>query len=354
MGQKTNPNILRIAKVKEWKSRYIEKKASESSTLMFRDLEIQKFIYQFFSKNELKIQNIRVYYSESSLHIYISFYNSLKPTFFNKKTKLYHKNNLSNLFQKKVIRMKQSTAKKNLYRLKTYRKAFLNSSQSKIFQNYYLLNEKTQRLENLKNYKLYIDKINHKTLNRNKPNLFVSKILKGLELFTQGKHNIFLNLQQVNKEANILQIVSNKNKFQLKKSFVKLRKFQHSAFFDNGFNMLYNFVVNKQDPSFLSEVIAFYLKKLKRPNFFLRFLKLTLKSLATEKLSKFERIQIKIKGRFNGAPRASHKFINIGKSIPVQTLNSDINYGESVAYTSNGTFGIKVWTLLKASKNYYV
>ena len=40
--------------------------------------------------------------------------------------------------------------------------------------------------------------------------------------------------------------------------------------------------------------------------------------------------------------------------IPVQTLNSNINYGESVAYTSNGTFGIKVWTYIKASKNYHV
>ena len=108
--------------------------------------------------------------------------------------------------------------------------------------------------------------------------------------------------------------------------------------------MLYNFVQSQQDPVFLAEFIAFYLKKLKRPNFFLRFLKLALITLTHEKYSQLQRIQIKIKGRFNGAPRANHKFINVGKNIPVLTLNSTISYGESTAYTPNGTFGVKVWT----------
>ena len=80
MGQKTNPNILKIGKIKEWKSKYIEKKSTESSTIIFRDLEIKKFICHFFTKNNLKIQNYRIYYSESSLHVYISYYNSFNPS----------------------------------------------------------------------------------------------------------------------------------------------------------------------------------------------------------------------------------------------------------------------------------
>ena len=71
MGQKTNPNILRLGKTNEWKSKYIEKKTTESSTILFRDLEIRKFISQLFAKNGLKVQNCKIYYSESSLHIYI-------------------------------------------------------------------------------------------------------------------------------------------------------------------------------------------------------------------------------------------------------------------------------------------
>ena len=82
MGQKTNPNILRIGKIKEWKSKYIEKKTTESSTIILRDLEIKKFIYQLFAKNNLKVQNCRVYYSESSLHVYISYYSNIKSVLY--------------------------------------------------------------------------------------------------------------------------------------------------------------------------------------------------------------------------------------------------------------------------------
>jgi ribosomal protein S3 len=58
-------------------------------------------------------------------------------------------------------------------------------------------------------------------------------------------------------------------------------------------------------------------------------------------------IKIKIKGRFNGAPRAKHKIINIGNNMPVLTLNSNIDYAETTSYTSNGTFGVKVWVCEK-------
>lgn len=191
------------------------------------------------------------------------------------------------------------------------------------------------------------DIINHKTLNRQHTNLFVAKILKGLTIFTNKKHNIFLNLKQINKEMTVFQTVSKKNRYKLKENIAKLRKFQQNEFFKKGLNILNNFAINAHSSLFLAEFIADYLKKLKRPNFFLRFLKIALKTLLDKKFSKFDRIQIKIKGRFNGAPRSSHKFINVGRNIPVLTLNSKIDYGESTAYTSNGTFGIKVWTYSK-------
>ena len=54
-------------------------------------------------------------------------------------------------------------------------------------------------------------------------------------------------------------------------------------------------------------------------------------------------IKIKIKGRFNGAPRARHKIIQIGTGIPALTISSKIDYGEITSYTANGTFGVKVW-----------
>lgn len=355
MGQKTNPNILRLGKINEWKSKYIEKKTTESSPIIFRDLEIRKFLSQFLTKNGLKIQNCKICYSESSLHVYISYYNSIKPLLIMDKVKIKPKKITSTLFQLKTTKIKKTTTKKQLYIIKTYKKIFSNNLKKRLFKNQYLVDKKTHRLSAIKNFQNYNTKKDYETLNKQNLNLFTSKILKGLSLFTNKKQNIFLNLKQINKETLFLQKVTKTNKSKMLKNLTKLRKFQQNEFFKKGFNLLYNFfTTNWQDPTFLAEFIALFLRKLKRPNFFLRFLKLTLKTLTTEKFAQFERIQIKVKGRFNGAPRATHKFINIGKNIPALTLNSKIDYGEAAAYTANGSFGIKIWTYTSIFKSHHV
>jgi ribosomal protein S3 len=85
------------------------------------------------------------------------------------------------------------------------------------------------------------------------------------------------------------------------------------------------------------------LKNLKRHNFFLKFVKTTLTLFYNKNFSNCKRIKIQVKGRFNGAPRAKNKLIDIGNRAPVLTINSKIDYAESTAFTSNGTFGVKVW-----------
>ena len=349
MGQKTNPNILRMGKIKEWKSKYIEKKSTESSTIIFRDLEIKKFVFQLFAKNKLQIENCRIYYSESSLHVYISYYNSFNSIVVNKTIRPKYVKKYSEPFNNKALIIKKNNAKKELYVTKTYKKSFSKQPQVKLVQNSYFLNKQTQRWNTIKHLKLYKDIKSYKTLTHKQPNLFISKILKSLMIFTNKKHNIFLNLKQVNKEPTFFQTIFKKNRSKLKKKIIQLRRFQQNEFFKEGLNVLNMFAVNTNNSIFLAKFIANYLKKLKRPNFFLRFLKIALATIANKKFSKFKRIQIKIKGRFNGAPRARHKFINIGKNIPVSTLNSKIDYGESTAYTSNGTFGIKIWTYAKTT-----
>ena len=354
MGQKTNPNILRLGKLKEWKSKYIEKKTTESSAMIFRDLEIRKFVFQLFSKNDVKVQNCKTYYSEDSLHIYVSYYNKTEPMLLIDKVIMQPTKLISKGFKKKFTSVRKVTVKKELYKTKTYRKIFNKHLKKESFQNPYLLNKKTQRLNAVKTFQNYTDGKNYKTLDKQSKNLFISKILKGLTLFTNKKQNIFLNLKQVNKETLFLKKISKKNKHKIGKNLTKLRKFQKNEFFKKGFNLLYNFITEPQGPIFLAEFTALFLKKLKRPNFFLRFLKSALKTLAAKKFSQFKRIQIKIKGRFNGAPRSTYKFINIGKNIPALTLNSKIDYGETTAYTSNGTFGIKVWTYRTSIKSHHV
>ena len=53
-------------------------------------------------------------------------------------------------------------------------------------------------------------------------------------------------------------------------------------------------------------------------------------------------VKIVIKGRFNGAPRARSKIIQVG-NIPLQSFKAKIDYSQTTSYTPNGTFGVKVW-----------
>jgi ribosomal protein S3 len=341
MGQKTNPNILKLGKTKEWNSKYIEKKTAESPLMILTDLEIRRFIFQIFKKQDLNIENCKTYYSERSLHIYVSYYNSIKPVIA-ESVRTQNKKKESISFKAKIERVNRATTLKRLYLAKAYNKALIKKETQ--LKKLYFLNKKTQRIKSLKNFKSCVDEKNNKTLNKQALNHFTAKILKSLSLFLGKKQNIFLNLKQVNNEISLLKQISKDDKQKLGETLVKLRKFQQNEFFRKSFTLLYKFVTGNQAPQFLANFLASYLRKLKRPNVFLRFLKILLTTLTVQKFSKLERIQIKIKGRLNGAPRSTHKFINVGKNIPLLTLTSKINYGESTAYTSNGTFGIKIWT----------
>lgn len=348
MGQKSNPNILRLGKTKEWGSKYIEKKTTESSIMIFQNLEIRKFIFQLFIRNKLQIKKCKTAYSRDSLYVYVVFYNFTKNkpigAINHKKMGLQNRKALSILFLNKIKRIKKASIKKQMYIVKTYGKNLNRSWKRKVLKNQYFLNNKTNRFPVVKQFKLYNDSKNHKTLKKQSLNLFIVKVLKGFQLFIGKKQNIFLGLKQINNEKTLLQNISKKDSHGIEKNFIRLRKFQQTEFFRKGLNIFCNFILTNPNPKFLTEFVAFYIKKLKRPNFFLRFLKTALRLFTSKNFSKLKLIQVKIKGRFNGAPRSSYKFIRVGKNIPVLTLNSKINYAESIAFTSDGTFGIKIWT----------
>ena len=92
----------------------------------------------------------------------------------------------------------------------------------------------------------------------------------------------------------------------------------------------------------LTEFIALKLSQLKKHNYFLTFLKRIFNLFINSKVFKISGVKLKIKGRFNGAPRSNTRLIQIGK-VPLQTLTFDINYSCSVSYTPNGTFGVQLW-----------
>ena len=110
---------------------------------------------------------------------------------------------------------------------------------------------------------------------------------------------------------------------------------------------MYSTITRNDSEILLANFIAKQLGSLVRHNFFLRFIKNTLSLLNSTDFSILEGIKIKIKGRFNKAPRARLRIMHIGKKVPVLTLIANICYAESIAFTSAGTFGVKVWLYRK-------
>ena len=53
-------------------------------------------------------------------------------------------------------------------------------------------------------------------------------------------------------------------------------------------------------------------------------------------------IKISVSGRLGGAEIARQEKAGMG-SVPLTTLQADVNYGYAIAYTTYGTIGVKTW-----------
>jgi ribosomal protein S3 len=200
---------------------------------------------------------------------------------------------------------------------------------------------KLRRLKVLRTFKKYRLITKHKTVKRLSMNSFSNQLLQSLSLFTHERLNIFTTFRQLDRT---MKIGLNRSKTKrLKKNVALLRKFNRNDFFKEGINLMYRFAKQPDSSGLLAQFVANVLKKLKRHNFFLRFLRAALVLFSHRDFSKLGGIKIKVKGRFNGAPRARQRTIKIG-NLPLLTLDSNVSYAETVSFTSNGTFGVKVWT----------
>jgi ribosomal protein S3 len=397
VGQKTNPNILRVGLMHNWKSKYFEKKPVEHSICVFKDLEIKKYINQFFKNNGLIVHSIRLNFNENSLHIFVSYFltfraillarvvtstQKLKLTLercrrkkrLKKKVKSIRKFARRYLFYQKrnyLKIVKKCTIKKSIKRIKELIKnrKIRNKERRRIkkirrqeervrnmwrrpwHRPWYKKKQrrsllKVKRYRILRAHKKYLPRKIYKTVTNVKANFFLEKFFEGLNLFLSKKIHVFFTLKQLNKDVK--KLVTKKKKNYFRKILPKLRKYQRNRFFIEGVNILFTSVVNSNSAAFLAEYIAQQLRKLKRPKYFLFFLKATLTKFYKHEFSCIQGVRIKIKGRFNGAPRARSREVRVGKAVPVLTIESEINYSEATSYTNNGTFGVKVWIFNKS------
>ena len=353
MGQKTNQNILRLGKTREWSVKYIEKKNNELSEYRFKNLELQKFIYKFFEEHQLSVKCCKISQSVDFLHIFVSYFtlNKIKLLLNQIHSEQKIKTSLKKNYSKKNIEKKRlltySILKQKSYKQKYF---YLQINQQFKQRNlainqtnkHYFLNKKFRRVHSIHCFKEYKSIETYHNRSHIKHNLFIKKLFESLSLFLNKKIQISLSLAQINKDNNIIDSFNKKEKKLIAKSLTKLRKFKQSNFFNEGSTLLYNCLLSDNPSELLSKYISTQLKAIKKHNFFLGFLKNTLKIFLKKNFFKTKKIKILIKGRLNGAPRAKKKVLHVGIP-PSLTLNLNISYSESTAFTPNGTLGIKIW-----------
>nr|YP_009186120.1 ribosomal protein S3 [Skeletonema marinoi]ALO71427.1 ribosomal protein S3 [Skeletonema marinoi] len=340
MGQKTDARIFRLGVTKKnWESKYIEKNNEESSLYLYKTLEIQKYLSRFFGLYKIKIHTCKLFYSENTLQVFISFYLTTKTLYvISKHLTKYSKRSLTcfKRLQTHVrINKNNKKKKKNLLRKKPFNNQITNL---KKFQE----EKKVKNRVNLLASKL--DKNQAISLKE-----FQEVLLESLARYTKNKIDISITLQNLNSTK---QLSRNQIK-DFRITFKQLRKFVRNSFFKEAINILFITVIKRKSAKLLAEFISdqFRLNQLKtdqiaisrKDNYFLGFLKQSLKLLITSEVSSLTGIKIVIKGRFNRAPRARSVILQFGK-FSLQSFDSKIDYFQSTAYTINGTFGIKVWT----------
>lgn len=338
MGQKVNPNILRLGVNKTWKTKFFEKKNQELPLYTFKDLEIKNYIERFLEKHGLILHDHRQHYSNSTLNLYISYF-------------VTSEFNLKKNDTQKLMFIKKSGDKKRV------QSNALNSSNTSItfsklsseqtnFTHFYKI-KKYLKLNRYHDFQKFarnsshspIDNRSFETTNKLKVKSVFDQLFKVLNLFTNNKLNIVINFCCINKDLTFL-------KFSQTKKFSLLQKFRNTPFLKEGIELLFHVVYNKNSANLLVRFIALQLKKIKRQKLFFSFLKQALSILIDSNFSKVKGVKIIVKGRLNGVPRAKHQIINIG-DVPVQSINEDLDYSQTTVHNSSGSYGIKAWIVEK-------
>ena len=330
MGQKINPNILRLGISKTWKTKFFEKKNKELPLYTFKDLEIKSYIERFLEKHGLILHDHKQHYSNSTLNLYISYF---VTSDFNSKKNMSQRLILTNKSEKKkhIVNKVQTSTFTSPQNGKFIDTA-INSTHFYKIKKYLEVNH-YDGLQKTQLSSTGGDDFQVKTQST------FDQLFKVLNLFTKNKLNITLNICCINKDLTFL-------KFSQTKKFSLLQKFRNTPFLKEGVELLFHVVYNKNSANLLARFIALQLKKIKRQKLFFSFLKQALSILMDSSFSKIKGVKIIVKGRLNGVPRAKHKIISIG-DVPVQSIADELDYSQTAIHNSSGSYGIKVWIVAR-------
>ena len=324
MGQKINPNIFRLGINKSWKTAYYEKTQKELALYIHKDTHLLQFIERYLNNFGMLIHDYNCHFNNSSFIIYISYF--IAPSY-----QLSNKD-LSN--NRLVLLDKQSKQKKRINNyLKNQKKFLLNdlnffkkltNSKSEMYKvkSFLKLNELEYTSDSIKEL-VFI------------PNLFLLKLNQIINLFLSKNNKILFCFNCINKDLSYLKHLSG-NQVKVLKRFNRLPIFKESL------ELLLFIVSNQKTSKLLATFLSKQFQKIKRQNFFLKFIKQVFTVLIKSPFSKYRGLKIIISGRFNGVPRAKHKIIIIG-DVPITSISTKLDYAQTACHNSNGSYGIKIW-----------
>lgn len=238
---------------------------------------------------------------------------------------------------------------KNYFIVNVLNKLFLKN-------NLFLLNCQLFQTSSLIHF--YLSYINLKTKkSKNNSNieisLFLRKIFKILNSYTNNKLSFYIILQNVQKY--LIQLKRFLSFSSIKKSvFSKIKKYQMKYKFLKNLLQIFFFVMIKSNSAQLLSNYFSYICKIKihkkdHLNFFKLF-KIIIQKIIKSKISTVLGIKILLSGRINGLSRSRTKLFQYG-NIPTNTFSCKIDYACKTSFSVNGTLGVKVWILNKNNNN---
>ena len=330
MGQKINPIIFRLGINKKWDTEFFEKKKDELPLYIFKDLEIKSYIERLLETHGILLHDYKHSYNNSTLTFYISYFVSSE----------FNKSKSSNILlsTKTGVTKKVNFDTKQIEKILDIDSKVNNSLHFDVAHRCYQLRKYLQAANKTKEL-LTQNKLIKQLENSISKTTVLNQLFKVLSLFTGNQFDIKINFCCLNKDLNFLRLAQKKN-------FILLRRFRTTPFLKEGIELLFYFVHSNNSASLLAKFVASQVQKSKRHKFFLSFLKRVLTILLGSTFSKVKGVKIGIKGRLNGVPRAKSKILTIG-DVPVQTISEKIDYFQTSVQNSNGSYGIKVWSVEK-------
>jgi len=340
MGQKINPIIFRLGVNKTWKTEFFEKKNHELPLYVFKDLEVRNYIERVLETYGIILHDYKQHYNGSTLNLYVSYFVTSDFTLNKKGTveRLVIKNTAG---EKKVVKNLRNYVENITYLSSDEKENNLSGNSSRLYKLKQYLNSTPNIQSSLQQKNLVSQNtVDNKSSSVNfKVDGIFDQVFEVLNLFSNNRLNITLNLCCINKDLYFL-------KFSQEKIFMSLQKFRNTPFLKEGIELLFHVAYNSNSAHLLAKFIAFQLKKIKRQKFFLSFLKQSLTILLNSDQSKIKGVKIVIKGRLNGVPRAKQKMIVVG-DVPTQSISAKLDYSQATMHNSNGSYGIQVWVVEK-------